>query len=56
MIDAVEGFTEQDSKVAGIALEQGKACVIAVNKWDAVEKDGNTMNEYRKKLRTIFHL
>lgn len=38
MIDAVEGFTEQDSKVAGIALEQGKACIIAVNKWDAVEK------------------
>ena len=43
MIDAVEGFTEQDSKVAGIALEQGKACIIAVNKWDAIEKDGNTM-------------
>lgn len=40
MIDATEGFTEQDSKVAGIALEQGKACIIAVNKWDAVEKDG----------------
>ena len=52
MIDAVEGFTEQDSKVAGIALEQGKACIIAVNKWDAVEKDGSTMNEYRKKLET----
>ncbi len=54
MIDAVEGFTEQDSKVAGIALEQGKACIIAVNKWDAVEKDGNTMNEYRKKLMNDF--
>lgn len=54
MIDAVEGFTEQDSKVAGIALEQGKACIIAVNKWDAVEKDGNTMNEYRKKLEYDF--
>lgn len=54
MIDAVEGFTEQDSKVAGIALEQGKACIIAVNKWDAVEKDGNTMNEYRKKLENDF--
>lgn len=54
MIDAVEGFTEQDSKVAGIALEQGKACIIVVNKWDAVEKDGNTMNEYRKKLGNDF--
>ena len=54
MIDAVEGFTEQDSKVAGIAIEQGKACIIAVNKWDAVEKDGNTMNEYRKKLENDF--
>lgn len=54
MIDATEGFTEQDSKVAGIALEQGKACVIAVNKWDAVEKDGNTMNEFRKKLAVDF--
>lgn len=54
MIDAVEGFTEQDSKVAGIALEQGKACIIAVNKWDAVEKDGNTMKEYREKLANDF--
>lgn len=50
MIDATEGFTEQDSKVAGIAIEQGKACIIAVNKWDAVEKDGNTMKEFREKL------
>ncbi len=54
MIDAVEGFTEQDSKVAGIALDQGKACIIAVNKWDAVEKDGSTMNEYRNKLMNDF--
>ena len=54
MIDAVEGFTEQDSKVAGIALEQGKACIIAVNKWDAIEKDGNTMKEYRDKLANDF--
>ncbi len=54
MIDAVEGFTEQDSKVAGIALEQGKACIIAVNKWDAVDKDGNTMKEYRNKLANDF--
>lgn len=54
MIDATEGFTEQDSKIAGIAIEQGKACIIAVNKWDAVEKDGNTMNEFKKKLAVDF--
>lgn len=54
MIDSTEGFTEQDSKVAGIAIEQGKACIIAVNKWDAVEKDGNTMKEFREKLAVDF--
>lgn len=54
MIDAVEGFTEQDSKVAGIAHEMGKACIIAVNKWDALEKDGRTMDSYRKKLMNDF--
>ena len=54
MIDAVDGFTEQDSKVAGLALEGGKACIIAVNKWDAVEKDGTTMNSFRKKLMNDF--
>lgn len=54
MIDATEGFTEQDSKVVGIALEQGKACIIAVNKWDAVEKDGKTMKEFRDKLAVDF--
>lgn len=54
MIDACEGFTEQDSKVAGIAHELGKACIIAVNKWDAVEKDGRTMDFYRKKLMDDF--
>ena len=54
MIDAVEGFTEQDSKVAGIAHDLGKACIIAVNKWDAVEKDGKTMDAYRKKLMNDF--
>ena len=54
MIDATEGFTEQDSKVAGYAHEQGKACVIAVNKWDAVEKDGNTMNKFQKELESDF--
>ncbi len=54
MIDATDGFTEQDSKVAGLALEEGKACIIAVNKWDAVEKDGRTMDEFRKKLNVDF--
>lgn len=54
MIDAVEGFTEQDSKVAGIAHEQGKACIITVNKWDLVEKDGKTMDKYRKELMADF--
>ena len=54
MLDATVGFTEQDSKVAGYAHEQGKGCVVAVNKWDAVEKDGRTMQEYRKKLEQDF--
>ena len=54
MIDATEGFTEQDSKVAGYAHEQGKACIIAVNKWDAVEKDSYTMDAMRKKLEEDF--
>ena len=54
MIDATEGFTEQDSKVAGLALDQGKGCIVVVNKWDAVEKDGNTMREYKEKLAVDF--
>ena len=54
MIDGVEGFTEQDSKVAGIAHEKGKACIIAVNKWDAVEKDDKTMDKMRKELMDDF--
>ncbi|ADU22622.1 MULTISPECIES: ribosome biogenesis GTPase Der [Ruminococcus] len=54
VIDATVGFTEQDSKVAGYAHEKGKACVVAVNKWDALEKDGKTMNEFRKKLENDF--
>lgn len=54
MIDATEGFTEQDSKVAGIAHDLGKACIIAVNKWDAVAKDGRTMDKERKKLMNDF--
>ena len=54
MIDGVEGFTEQDSKVASLALEQGKGCIFAVNKWDIVEKNGSTMDKYRKKLMNDF--
>ena len=54
MIDGTEGFTEQDSKVAGYAHEQGKACIVAVNKWDAVEKNDKTMQEYRTKLEQDF--
>lgn len=54
MIDANEGFTEQDSKVTGIAHDLGKACIIAVNKWDAVEKTGTTMDVQRKKLMNDF--
>ena len=54
MIDAVTGFTEQDSKVAGYAHEQGKACIVAVNKWDAIEKNDKTMQEYRAKLEQDF--
>ena len=54
MIDATEGFTEQDSKVAGIARGQGKACITSVNKWDAIEKDGSTMKEFRDKLAVDF--
>lgn len=50
MLDASEGFSEQDSKVAGYAHEQGKACVVAVNKWDIVEKNDRTIDEYRAKL------
>ena len=55
MIDATVGFTEQDSKVAGYAHDKGKACVIAVNKWDAVEdKTDKTMHEFTKNLETDF--
>ena len=54
VIDATVGFTEQDSKVAGYAHEKGKACVVAVNKWDAIEKETNTMNDFQKKLQDDF--
>lgn len=51
MIDANEGVTEQDTKVAGLAHEAGKACIIVVNKWDMVEKDGKTMDKMRQDVR-----
>ena len=54
LIDAEVGFTDQDSKVAGLAHEAGKGCVIVINKWDAIEKDQNTMSEFRKKLEKDF--
>ncbi|HPY99892.1 MAG TPA: ribosome biogenesis GTPase Der [Clostridiales bacterium] len=54
MIDALEGFTEQDSKVAGMAHEMGKACIICVNKWDAYNKNDKSMQEYTKKLQNDF--
>lgn len=54
MIDAIEGFTEQDSKVAGLAIDAGKACVIVVNKWDAIEKNDKTMLQYKRKLENDF--
>ncbi len=52
MIDATVGITEQDEKIAGIAHEAGKASVIVVNKWDLVEKDNTTVNEFNNKIRT----
>lgn len=56
MIDATEGFTEQDSKVAGYAHEQGKASVIAINKWDAVEKTERRCRSLQRSSRSIFRL
>ncbi|MCR5652651.1 MAG: ribosome biogenesis GTPase Der [Ruminococcus sp.] len=54
MIDAEVGCTEQDTKVAGLALDAGKACVIAVNKWDAIEKNDKTMSSFNKKIAVDF--
>ena len=51
MIDAQEGVTEQDTKVAGLAHEAGKACIIVVNKWDTIEKDGKTMQRMEEDIR-----
>ena len=53
VIDAVEGVTEQDAKIAGIAHERGKGIIIVVNKWDAVEKETMTMEKYKKDIRSV---
>ncbi len=53
VIDATEGVTEQDAKIAGIAHERGKGIIIAVNKWDAVEKDDKTIYRHTEKIRQI---
>lgn len=50
MVDANEGVTEQDEKIAGIAHEAGKACIICINKWDSIDKDNATTNEFTKKV------
>lgn len=53
VIDATEGVTEQDAKIAGIAHDRGKAIIIAVNKWDAIEKDNKTVNEFTQRVRQV---
>ncbi len=53
VIDAVEGVTEQDAKIAGIAHERGKAMIIAVNKWDAIEKDNKTVKQFTQKVKQV---
>lgn len=50
VIDATEGVTEQDARIAGLIHDEGKGCIVIMNKWDLVEKDTNTMNQYRKQL------
>ena len=54
VIDATEGVTEQDTKIAGIAHDEGKACIFVVNKWDLVEKDNKTMGNYKMSIREKF--
>ncbi len=53
LIDAKEGVTEQDAKIAGIAHEQGKGLIIAVNKWDSIEKDNDSVKKYTEKIRSV---
>ena len=54
MIDATEGVTEQDTKVAGIAHDEGKACIFVINKWDLIEKDNKTLGNYTNEIRDMF--
>lgn len=54
VIDATEGVTEQDTKVAGLAHDEGKGCIFVVNKWDLIEKDNKTMINFRNKIKTKF--
>lgn len=54
MLDGTEGVTEQDTKIAGYAHENGKACIIAVNKWDSIEKDSKTMNSFKLRVKEAF--
>ena len=56
VIDATEGVTEQDAKIAGIAHERGKGIIIAVNKWDAVEKTDKTIYEYTNRILSLIHI
>lgn len=53
VIDATEGVTEQDAKIAGIAHDRGRGMIIAVNKWDAIEKDNHSIKEYTNRIRTV---
>ncbi len=53
VIDAAEGVTEQDAKIAGIAHDRGKGVILVVNKWDAIEKNDRTMREYESRIRQV---
>ncbi|KAM3099812.1 ribosome biogenesis GTPase Der [Phormidesmis sp. 146-35] len=55
VIDALDGVTEQDQKLAGRIADEGRACIVVVNKWDAIEKDSNTIYEYEKLIRSRLH-
>ena len=56
MIDALEGVTDQDAKIAGEAHEAGKGIIIVVNKWDEYEKETGTLEKYKKKYTTNYHI
>lgn len=53
VIDATEGITEQDAKIAGIAHDRGRGMIIVVNKWDAIEKDNNSVKKYTNEIRKV---